>query len=97
MQSTKYPHLQSFLSGWFHQDFDIVGNSIEAIVDEFKQVSPAADAHAVAKDIRVFISTFEGQVDNEFGRDFEIDVDPREFAPSVEAFLEQIATRLETK
>ena len=97
MQSKTYPHLQAFLSGWLHQDFDIVGDSIEAIVDEFKRVSSESDAQAVAKDVREFTAAFEDRVGNEFGRAFEIDIDPTVFAPSVEAFLMQIANRLETK
>lgn len=97
MQSTKYPYLQAILSGWFHQDFDVVGNSIEAIVNEFKRVSSESDAQAVAADIREFISTFERQVDDGFSKEFDVDIDPTAFAPSVEAFLAKIATQLETK
>lgn len=95
MNSTKYPHLQAFLSGWFHQDFDVVGESIEAIASEFKRVSPGSDVREVVADIREFIETFKQQVDEKFAREFSIDVDPIAFAPSVEAFLIEIATDLE--
>lgn len=97
MPSTKYPHLQAFLSGWFHQDFDLVGDSIEAIASEFNRISSASDARAVAVDIREFLSTSEQKVDDKFTREFDVDIDPTAFAPSAEAFLTKIATYLETK
>ena len=97
MQSTNYPHLQAFLSGWFHQDFDVVGDSIEAIAIEFKRVSSASDAKAIAADINEFLSASKRQVDDRFTQEFDVDIDPTAFAPSVEAFLAKIATQLETE
>ena len=94
MQSTKYPHLQAFLSGWFHQDFDVVGDSIEAIVIEFKRVSSASDAQAIETDINEFLSASKRQVDDRFTQEFDVDIDMTAFAPSVEAFLTKIATQL---
>jgi hypothetical protein len=97
MQSNTYPHLQAFLSGWLHQDFDIVGTSIEAVVDEFKRVSSESDVNAVAKDIEDFVAAYGDQVGNQFSRAFELDIDPTVLAPSVEAFLMQMGARLQTK
>lgn len=97
MQSTSYPHLQAFLSGWFHQDFDVVGDLIEVITIEFKRVSSVSDAQAVAADIREFLSVSERQVDDKFTQEFDVDIDPTAFAPSVKAFLTNIATHLECK
>ena len=97
MQSASYPHLQAFLSGWFHQDFDVVGDSIEAITAEFKRVSRESDARAVAADISEFLSASERQVDDNFTQEFDVDIDPTAFAPSVKAFLTKIATELESK
>ena len=97
MKSKEYHHLQEFILGWFHQDFDIVGDFIDPIVDEFKRVSRETEVRALAEHIREFLADFKGRVENEFGRHFEIDVDPTAFAPSIEAFLEQIAARLEAK
>ena len=97
MQPVSYPHLQAFLSGWFHQDFDIVGDSIEAIAIEFKRVSSASDTRAVAADIREFLSASERQVDDRFTQEFDVDIDPTAFAPNVKAFLTNIATHLECK
>ena len=94
MHSKTYPHLQDFLSAWFHQDFDVAGDSIEAIADEFRQVSSASDATAVATDIHGFIAAFEGSVEDAFSREFEIEVDPTALAPSIREFLMRIANRL---
>lgn len=97
MQSTTYSHLQAFLSGWFHQDFDIVGDSIHTVTKEFKRVSPESDNLAVANDIRRFISAFEGHVSEAFFREFELEIDPTALAPNAGAFLIQIANELEAK
>lgn len=97
MQSKNYPHLQAFLSAWFHQDFDIVGDSIEAIAAEFKRVSSASDIQAVASEMSDFLTAFEGQVNDRFFREFDVDIDPTALAPSVEAFLTKLAIQLETQ
>lgn len=98
MQSRKHPHLQSFLSGWFHQDFDVVGDSIEAIANEFKRVSSESDVRALAADIIEFISASEEElIDDRFTQELEVDIDPTAFAPSVQAFLILILSQLEKK
>jgi hypothetical protein len=96
MKPITYPHLQAFLSGWFHQDFDIEGDSIDAIVAEYKRVSPDIEARLVVADIRAFLSNSEDRVDELFFLQFELDIDPVAFAPSVTRFLMQISDQLAT-
>ena len=94
MESKNYPHLQALLSGWFHQDFDIAGDSLESVIAEFNRVSPNAETQLVIADIGAFLSNCKRGVDNAFRREFSLEIDPTAFAPSVDAFLMQLATQL---
>ena len=94
MASKKYSNLQALLSGWLHQDFDVIGDSISDVVAEFKRVSPRTEALLVVAEIKAFISTCEDHVDVAFHREFDLEIEPTAFAPSVKTFLMQIADQL---
>lgn len=37
--SENYPHLDSLIGGWFHQDFDLEGDTLEEVVAAYKKVT----------------------------------------------------------
>lgn len=96
MTSEKYHKLQALLSGWFHQDFDIIGDSIVAVMDEYKKVSPDAEKHAVVAEIMELISCYGDKLDESFRREFDLEIEPTAFASTVEEFLMQIASELQS-
>ncbi len=89
-----YPALYELLGAWFHQDFDIVGDSIAAIIAAFNDVSSSAEREAVRENIARFLHDFGSECDTAFVRIFRPDIDPRGFAESTQAFLEEIAQHL---
>ena len=97
MKSDKYKALRALLSGWFHQDFDLVGDSIEDVIAEYKRVTPMAEIQLVVSEIDTFISAFEDRIDGAFLSEFDLEIDPTAFAASVRDFLNQISCQLEFK
>jgi CdiI immunity protein len=90
-----YPHLADFLGAWFHQDFDLVGETIEEVVDAYGRTANAVARHALASDIDAFLG--EGQaheLDARFMRVFNPDIDPAGLAADTRDFLERILRRL---
>jgi dsDNA-binding SOS-regulon protein len=85
--SHQYEHLASFLASWFHQDFDLVGNTAEEIASVYKKTTNESEVKKVAEEIGMFLDEHRETLDEKFEELFDIDVDPTGFAPSIELFL----------
>ncbi len=35
-----YPEIEHLMGGWFHQDFDVVGSTLEAVIAEYRSAVP---------------------------------------------------------
>ena len=84
------PELTAFMSGWFHQDFDIEGETIEEIVGSFNKTSSVQQRQSLASDILNFLKLDHELIDREFVHQFTPDIDPKGFAPSTRIFFEQV-------
>jgi CdiI immunity protein len=89
-----YDHLASFLASWFHQDFDIAGNSVEEIVGAFKKTASTKQISEIRADIDRFLADHGDAAEAAFERNFDLDVEPTGFAPSAVLFLRAIDTSL---
>ena len=93
-QSSDYPELEALMSGWFHQDFDIEGDTVEAIIGAFNKSSTVKDRQLLVSDIRSFLQIQDDRIDEEFIRVFNPDILPTGFALTTRAFLEEILLHL---
>lgn len=89
-----YSHLAELLGSWFHQDFDIEGDTIEEIIRAFNKSSSAQQRQEVIADITQFLRTDDSQIDADFIRIFNPEIEPTGFAVSTRAFLSEIARHL---
>jgi hypothetical protein len=71
-----YPFLRRLLGGWFHQDFDIDGETLEEILAKFKSVTPEAEVLGVKLDIETLLQNSADDLDDEFAGHFQPDIDP---------------------
>lgn len=85
-----YPNLASLLSAWFHQDFDIEGETIEDIVNAYVRASPDRERQLLAEEITRFLETHKDSLDSEFLRILEPEVEVTGFAASTQAFLQEV-------
>jgi CdiI immunity protein len=92
--SENYPALADLISGWFHQDFDIEGDTIEEIIGAFHASSTLEARQAVIAEITHFLHQHAAAIDGEFMRIFQPDVNPAGFAHDTRAFLQEIALHL---
>jgi hypothetical protein len=74
---TQYPHLAALLDGYFHQDFDVNGSTLEEIIDKSRADSSPAEIDGTIQDIHRFIQAF-GDTDAHLAAAFE-----RIFQPGV--------------
>ena len=83
----QFPDLAAFMGGYFHQDFDINGDTLEAVVAVF--VADCDDSlrrHLIA-DIDRFLATSQGDVEARFQEYFRPCIIPTGFRPSTREFL----------
>jgi hypothetical protein len=86
-----YPELETLVGGWFHQDFDLDGETLEEIIGAYRNVTPDEQRRALREEIAHFLAE-ANDVDLEFEQRFSPEVSPTGFAPSTREFLERIAT-----
>ena len=90
MTSERYPRLADLMSSWFHQDFDVEGETVADVVNAFRTVTPQVHQDLLREDIDSFLSEHADDIDNQFDQIFRPDVIPSVLAGSTRAFLETI-------
>ena len=91
---SSYPHLASFLGGWFNQDFDLFGSTLEEVVAEFKRSAAPGESGVICREIDRFLADHGAAAGQGFAEVFDIGVDPLGFAPTIQAFLLAIREQL---
>jgi hypothetical protein len=90
MDEAEYPALKDLMGGMFHQDFDLVGNTVVEIMHAFRDVTPLAEQAKLKDEIARFLATHGDDLDDAFERTFRPDIIPAAFSGSTRGFLEEI-------
>ncbi|GGH07014.1 contact-dependent growth inhibition system immunity protein [Silvibacterium dinghuense] len=66
-EAEHYPHLDALLGGYFHQDFDLFGDTLAEILATYREDTSAEERAATRADIERFLGTYgpEAQAVNE--------------------------------
>jgi CdiI immunity protein len=88
--NNQYERLASFLGAWFHQDFDISGNTVDEIVADYKASATKEDIENLRRDIQAFLKAHPNDASDKLEETFDLEIDPFGFAPSGEMFLRAI-------
>ncbi len=95
MAADAYPRLADLIGGWFHQDYDIEGDTIPEIMGSFLAVTPADQREDLRQEISRFLSEHAEQLDEDFEAVFQPDVVPAALSGSTLNFLYEIRALLE--
>lgn len=89
MQNSKdnFPVLADLLGGWFHEDFDIEGDTVEEILRAYKATSSDKECRSLVKELLRLMQTEKNALDEEFIRIFNPSIIATEFAPTTFDFL----------
>jgi hypothetical protein len=90
MTKHTYPALTDLMGGMFHQDFDIVGDTVSEIVRAFREVTPLAEQAELRAEIERFLAEHPEDLEEAFDATFKPSVIPSAFSGSTRAFLEEI-------
>jgi hypothetical protein len=95
MIEPEYPAIAEFMGGMFHQDFDLVGNTVAEIMAAFREVTPREEQFRLKTELVRFLGEHGNDLDEAFETTFRPDVIPSAFSGSTRAFLEEIRDLLE--
>lgn len=82
-----FPELSAFMGCWFHQDFDIHGETLEAVVRACVAESRPSVLQPIIDDIDRFLATGDAGMDERFLEYFRPDIIPTAFRPTTREFL----------
>ena len=68
-EKTEFPYLHYLLGAYFHQDFDVNGNTLEEIIAACRKDFSAKDIAGTVEDIRHFIAAY-GDTDSRLAEEF---------------------------
>jgi contact-dependent growth inhibition (CDI) system CdiI-like immunity protein len=86
-----FPFLDALIAGWFHQDFDITGDTLAAVIASFRQETNADDWAETRADIARLLRRYDdAALSNEFIRLFRPGVDPAAGKVSARQWLARI-------
>ena len=88
--SPEYPAIADLMGGMFHQDFDLVGNTVAEIMSAFCEVTPRDEQIDLKAEIARFLEEHGDDLEEAFEKTFRPDVIPSAFSGSTRAFLEEI-------
>lgn len=94
MTAHRYPQLADLISGWFHQDYDIEGETVAEVISAFRAVTPPDEQAALRTDISAFLAEHAAAMEEDFETIFQPDVTPSALSGSTRAFLEEIQALL---
>jgi hypothetical protein len=95
MTKPEYPAIAELMGGMFHQDFDLVGNTVAEIMLAFRKVTPPEEQLVLKTEVVRFLSEHGSDLDEAFEMTFRPDIIPSAFSGSTRAFLEEIRDLLE--
>jgi hypothetical protein len=90
-----YTALSQFLGGWFHQDFDIEGNTVPEVLDAFRAVTPPEEQAKLKSDIQRFLDDHPNDLDSAFEETFKPDIIASALSGSTRGFLEEMRDLLD--
>ncbi len=92
-----FDKLRYLLSAWFHQDFDITGNTLEEIIGSYKSESTPEDWTQLRGDIAAFLALHpeDAELTGSFMQTFHPDLIERPFGLTIRQFLRKIASMLD--
>lgn len=93
--TTAFSHLEDLIKTYFHQDYDLIADDLESLMQHYVTTTPQVDRNIVRAEIDRYLTLHERDLDQAFRRDYEYDVDPKTWSYSTKAFLRKLSRLVE--
>ena len=78
------------MHSYFHQDFDLIADTIEGLVTDFKNTSTSEQIVNVREDIARFLDQSDGEIESVFKKKYGYDFDPALWDLNAKTFLRKL-------
>jgi len=65
-QQEKYPELEVLIAGWFHQDWAAFGDTVEDVIQDYKNAVNSKRVNQVCLDMNQFITEYGPEIETAF-------------------------------
>ena len=90
----RFPLLATLMDAYFHQDFDLAGETVAEIVGEWRASASAADIERLRTEVQHYRALVGSEIETAFERDFKPQIIPAAFSGSTAQFLQEIVAAL---
>ena len=87
---SNYVHLDNLIFSYFNQDFDLGGDSLESIANDFNNSHSPEQRVLVKEDIKKFLSDNIANTEEKFSEYYGFDVDPNLWGHTAKSFLDEL-------
>ena len=87
---SNFPKLDSLMHSHFHQDFDLIADTIKGLVADFKDTSTSEEIVNVREDIAKFLNLSDGEIESVFKESYGYDFDPALWDLTAKTFLQRL-------
>jgi hypothetical protein len=91
----KYPDLENLIGAYLHQDYAYYADTIEGVIEAYKEDATAEQVQRVRVDIANFLQDHQGKLDQAFDAVLDVDFNPRLWDLTVETFLKNLDRQLQ--
>ena len=84
------PKLDALMHSHFHQDFNLIAETIEGLVANFKDTSTSEEIVNVREDIAKFLNLSDGEIESVFKESYGYDFDPALWGLTEKTFLQRL-------
>lgn len=88
--TTPTPYLDELMGAYFHQDYMLIAETIEGLIEDYLKSAPAAEVAGVRQDIDRLRREHADDLDEEFLRRYGFGFDPKLWDLTAEAFLSKL-------
>jgi len=85
-----YQYLDNLICGYFNQDSDLDGDTMNAIVNEYKSTHSEEQTDQLINDIQSFMADATDNIEKIFMEKYGFDVDPALWEHTAISFLEEV-------
>jgi len=94
MNKKRYQELDQLIGGYFHEDYDLIGDTFDEIINAYIEGSSPPDRASVIKEIERFKMDNAGKLDAAYRKEFIDHIDLSCWGFTYETFLDEIKKRL---
>ena len=84
------PKLDALMHSHFHQDFNLIAETIEGLAADFKDTSTSEEIVNVREDIAIFLNLSDGEIESVFKESYGYDFDPVLWDLTAKSFLQRL-------